>query len=140
MRSLISLTSWIVVGLALVFPSSVRAIGWDSNDFLISGGPNFPDRIAVFDFDLSFKGYLDTNFLPVSGMDFDAAGHLVAGGGQIGYREVRVYDSSGAKIGRIRQERSSFRLSQRRESRSRRNVPGGHWNIGRRKRSSAVCH
>jgi hypothetical protein len=34
---------------------TVCAIGWDSNDFLVTGGNIFPDRIAVFDFDLSFK-------------------------------------------------------------------------------------
>src|SRR5207253_6662111 len=69
------------------------AIGWDSNDFLITAGPNFPDRILVCDHDLSFKGYLDPNFLPVGGIDFDAAGHLVAEASYTGYREVRIYDS-----------------------------------------------
>jgi hypothetical protein len=44
----------------------------------------------VFDYDMSFKGYLDSNFLTVSGLDFDAAGHLVAAAGVPGHGEVRV--------------------------------------------------
>jgi hypothetical protein len=73
------------------------AIGWDSDDFLIGGGPNFTTRIGVFDHDLTFKGYLDDNFLTVGGMDFDADGHLVAVAQAL--HEVRVYDSSGARVG-----------------------------------------
>src|SRR5687767_9538521 len=74
-----------------------RAIGWDSDDFLIGGGADFTSRIGVFDHDLTFKGYLDTFFPTVSGMDFDAGGRLVAVGGAV--RTVRVYEPSGSIVG-----------------------------------------
>jgi WD40 repeat protein len=78
--------------------SSARAIGWDNDDFLIGGGPSFTTRIGVFDHDLTFKGLLDSNFVTVAGMDFDAAGRLVAvASGNV--RSVRVYDSSGVIVG-----------------------------------------
>jgi len=54
-------------------PHRAAAIGGDSNDFLVNGGTNFPNRIRVFDFGFSFKGYLDTNFLGLPGMRFDRA-------------------------------------------------------------------
>lgn len=38
--------------------SHVHAVGWDRDDFIITGAPNFPDRISVFDHDFRFKGYL----------------------------------------------------------------------------------
>jgi len=80
-------------------PHRAAAIGWDSNDFLISGGPNFPDRIGVFDYDLTFKGYLDMGFLPVRGLDFDAAGNVVAVASTSVRGEVRVYSSDGSRVG-----------------------------------------
>jgi WD40 repeat protein len=87
------------LGLAiLALPRSVNAIGWDSDDFLISGGPSFTTMIGVFDHDLTFKGLLDPNFVTVAGMDFDASGRLVAAGAG-NARSVRVYDSSGAIVG-----------------------------------------
>jgi WD40 repeat protein len=52
----------------------------------------------VFDHDLTFKGYLESNFATVAGMDFDAAGHLVAVGSGSA-QKVRVYESSGAVVG-----------------------------------------
>lgn len=84
-------------GLLLVACERASAIGWDSDDFLIGGGPSFTNKIGVFDHDLSFKGILDPSFLTVRGMDFDAEGHLVAVASF--HREVRVYDPSGAHIG-----------------------------------------
>jgi WD40 repeat protein len=84
--------------LAVLFCTApARAVGWDRDDFIISGAPNFPDRIGVFDHDFTFKGYLDQSFLGVQGMDFDAAGRLVALSSI--NPEVRVYDRSGAKVG-----------------------------------------
>ena len=77
--------------------SHLHAVGWDRDDFIISGAPNFPDRIGVFDHDFTFKGYLDQNFFGVQGMDFDAHGRLVAVSSLM--REVRVYDDSGMRIG-----------------------------------------
>src|SRR5438093_1015249 len=63
-----SILVWsLVIGWLLTAEAALAGTGWDSNDFLISGGPNFPDRIGVFDFDMSFKGYLDTNYIPVRG-------------------------------------------------------------------------
>ncbi len=87
----------IVICVLLAGAGRAGAIGWDSDDFLIGGGPSFTNKIGVFDHDLSFKGLLDPNFLTVRGMDFDAQGHLVAVASF--HREVRVYDSSGAHIG-----------------------------------------
>ena len=76
-----------------------RAIGWDSDDFLIGGGPSFTNKIGVFDHDLTFKGYLDTNFVTVAGMDFDAQGRLVAVASGF-VRSVRVYEpTNGAIVG-----------------------------------------
>jgi hypothetical protein len=75
-----------------------QAIGWDSDDFLIGGGPSFTDRIGVFDHDLTFKGLLDAFFPTVAGMDFDAEGRLVAVAGAV--RSVRVYEpTTGAIVG-----------------------------------------
>src|SRR4051794_4019394 len=86
-----------VLVLVLNFALRASAIGWSSTDFLVSGGPQFSDRIAVFGSDLSYKGLLDPNFFSVQGLDFDAAGHLVSSAGTRG--EVRVYDSSGQPAG-----------------------------------------
>jgi len=74
-----------------------EAVGWDGDDFIITGAPHFPQYIGVFDHDFTFKGYLDNNFLGVAGMDFDAQGRLVADSLLTG--EIRVYDPSGAKVG-----------------------------------------
>jgi hypothetical protein len=75
------------------------AVGWDRDDFIISGAPNFPDRIGIFNHDFTFKGYLETNFVGVQGMDFDAAGNLVAIASLSTSPEVRVYRPDGARIG-----------------------------------------
>lgn len=88
----------VVLIASLVYIDRAQAIGWDSDDFIISVGPSFITKIGVFDHDLTFKGYLDDNFIIVAGMDFNAAGQLVAAGGG-NAREVRVYDSSGARVG-----------------------------------------
>src|SRR5439155_6859047 len=81
----------------LLAASRATAIGWDPTDFLIGGGPNFTNKIGVFDQNLSFKGYLESSFVTVEGMDFDSAGRLVAVAGSM--QEVRAYDKSGAKVG-----------------------------------------
>jgi hypothetical protein len=81
----------------LIGAQDAGAIGWDSDDFLIGGGPSFTNKIGVFDHDLTFKGLLDPNFLTVGGMDFDSAGRLVAVGSAL--RALRVYDSAGAQVG-----------------------------------------
>ena len=92
-------THFLPLVIAVVLSISAKhagAIGWDNDDFLIGGGPNFTTKIGVFNHDLTFKGLLD-NFFGVQGMDFDAAGHLVAVSPDS--REVRVYDSSGVRVG-----------------------------------------
>ncbi len=90
---------------ALAAAVDVRAgIGWDLDDFIITGAPNFPDRIGIFDQDFTFKGYLDQNFFGVQGMDFDAQGRLVAESSL--NPEVRIYDPSGAKVGGFTQAMS----------------------------------
>lgn len=81
-----------------------RAVGWDRDDFLISGAPNFPDRIGVFDHDFTFKGYLEQNFLGVSGIDFDAQGRLVAQ--SLLNPEVRIYEPNGVRAGGFTQSNS----------------------------------
>ncbi|MBC8105266.1 MAG: hypothetical protein H7Z14_01655 [Anaerolineae bacterium] len=88
----------IIAMVLLACTTRAEAIGWDSNDFLIGGGSSFTSRIGVFDHDLTFKGYLDTNFVTVAGMDFDAQGRLVAVAGAM--RSVRVYQpTNGAIVG-----------------------------------------
>src|SRR5881392_3236021 len=89
---------WITSLLAFVaLANCADAIGWEPTDFLIGGGPNFTNKIGVFDANLNYRGNLDSSFLGVGGMDFDAAGDLVAVSGIL--QEVRVYSSSGAKVG-----------------------------------------
>src|SRR5262245_44713979 len=83
----------------LALASRAYAVGWGPTDFLITGAPNFPDRIGVFSQDFTFKGYLETNFLGVQGMDFDAQGNLVAQASLSTNPEVRVYSPSGTRIG-----------------------------------------
>ena len=90
---------FVICGLVLVFAHRALAVGWDRDDFIITGAPNFPDRIGIFDHDFTFKGYLDQNFLGVQGMDFDAAGNLVAQASLTSTAEVRVYSPSGTRIG-----------------------------------------
>ena len=85
--------------LALVFADRAAAVGWDRDDFIITGAPNFPDRIGIFDHDFTFKGYLDQNFLGVQGMDFDPSGNLVAQASLTSTAEVRVYSPNGTRIG-----------------------------------------
>src|SRR5262245_36245328 len=89
------LVAW---SLALGANRAALAIGWDSDDFLIGGGPSATARIGVFDHDLTFKGNLDTGYASVAGLDFDHFGHLVAVG-PVSAHQVRVYDSSGVRIG-----------------------------------------
>ena len=91
----------LIVGLSCVvaLASRAQAVGWGPTDFLITGAPNFPDRIGVFDQSFAFKGYLDQNFLGVQGMDFDAQGNLVAQASLSTNPEVRVYSPSGTRIG-----------------------------------------
>lgn len=93
-----------VAMVAFAFANRASAVGWDSNDFIITGAPNFPDRIGIFDHDFTFKGYLDQNFFGVSGMDFDAQGRLVAQ--SFLNPEVRVYDPSGTTVGGFTQASS----------------------------------
>jgi hypothetical protein len=90
---------FVVCCLILICAERAFAIGWDRDDFIITGAPNFPDRIGIFDHDFTFKGYLDQNFLGVQGMDFDAAGNLVAQASLTSTAEVRVYSPSGTRIG-----------------------------------------
>lgn len=83
---------------SLAWIDCARAIGWDSDDFIISGGPSFTTTIGIYDHDFTFKGFLDNNFVIVGGMSFDASGRLVAAGGG-NARAVRVYESSGTQVG-----------------------------------------
>ncbi|MEM6334669.1 MAG: hypothetical protein AAF823_15155 [Planctomycetota bacterium] len=53
--------------------ATTHAVGWDDDDFIIAG-----NRLAVYDYDFTFKGYLD-NFDPV-GLDFDHSANLVVSG------------------------------------------------------------
>ena len=41
---------------ASVCAERASAVGWDRDDFIITGAPNFPDRIGIFDHDFTFKG------------------------------------------------------------------------------------
>jgi len=90
---------FVICCLLLVLADRALAAGWDRDDFIITGAPNFPDRIGIFDHDFTFKGYLDQNFLGVQGMDFDAAGNLVAQASLTSTAEVRVYSPNGTRIG-----------------------------------------
>ncbi len=83
-----------VVGMILSVGSpTAEAVPFDFDDFIVSGF--LSDNIAVFDSDRTFKGFLDTNFNGVSGMDFDAAGRVVATSVN---GEVRVYNSAGELV------------------------------------------
>ena len=76
-RRIWAASAWAILTAILGLPNA-RAVGWDSDDFIVLGAPNFSQYIGVFDHDWTFKGYLDSNFLGVRGMDFDAQGRLVA--------------------------------------------------------------
>jgi hypothetical protein len=94
----------VVVCVLTLTSATALAIGWDNDDFLVIGAPNFSQYIGVFDRDFTFKGYLETNFLGVRGMDFDPQGRLVA----MSYLnpEVRVYNPDGSRAGGFTQATS----------------------------------
>src|SRR5438552_8697467 len=102
-----------VVFIALVAMAALSpradAVGWDRDDFIITGAPNFPQYIGIFDHDFTFKGYLDTNFLSVQGMDFDAQGRLVAVSAL--NPEVRVFNHDGTRAGGFTQANSPMLVS-----------------------------
>ena len=52
--------------------------GLDRDDFIVSGFGH--DTVGVFDFDWTFKGYLNQYIPNATGMDFDAAGNVIIGG------------------------------------------------------------
>src|SRR5262245_35085858 len=91
----------LIAGFLAFASGATSAIGWDSDDFLIAStiGNNqgLSNRIGVYNFDLTFKGYLDSSFGTAEGLDFDAAGQFVGVGWT--QQEVRVYNSAGSKIG-----------------------------------------
>lgn len=95
------LRKFIIAVFCLVAVGGQRAsaVGWDRDDFIITGSPNFPQYIGIFDHDLAFKGYLETSFLGVQGMDFDAQGNLVAIASLSTSPEVRVYSPTGTRVG-----------------------------------------
>ncbi|MEM7808122.1 MAG: hypothetical protein AAF561_08435 [Planctomycetota bacterium] len=82
--------------LHVLWPAAAVAstVGWDDDDFLISGFDS--NTIGVFDHDLTFKGNLVTGFDRVTGLDFDAAGNLVAVGRGPG--QVRVFSPEGMQL------------------------------------------
>lgn len=82
--------------LDVLWPAAAVAstVGWDDDDFLISGFDS--NTIGVFDHDLAFKGNLVTGFDRVTGLDFDAAGNLVAVGRGPG--QVRVFSPEGVQL------------------------------------------
>jgi hypothetical protein len=81
----------------LAAAGEARAIGWGPTDFLIGGGPNFSNKIGVFDSNLNFKGLLESDYLGTAGMDFDSTGRLVVASWALS--AVRVYENSGALVG-----------------------------------------
>lgn len=115
----------------LALPNRAGAIGWDGNDFLIGGGPSFTNKIGVFDHDLTFKGLLDSNFVGVGGMDFDAAGNLVTV--SFALNEVRVYNPAGNRIGGFIKQDNSLAASG-----DLRVMPNGHYLIGQGDQMGAV--
>lgn len=83
-----------VLCLALVLPAThAAAVGFDNDDFIIAGFVS--DSIAVYDSDFTFKGNLDASFDRAAGLDFDAAGRVVAAGQN---KQVRVYDAAGNQL------------------------------------------
>jgi hypothetical protein len=97
MRTLLARTILAGIVTLLAHAPRAHAIGWDSDDFLITGGPQAPSQIGVFDHDLTFKGFLEPGWSRGGGWDFDAAGNFVAN--SAGHREVRVYSPSGTIVG-----------------------------------------
>ena len=79
--------------------SSAHAIGFDNNDFIVPGFNS--NELAVYDSDLTYKGNLDASFVNVAGVDFDAAGNVVAVSQD--YRQnaaaVRTYSAAGTPLG-----------------------------------------
>jgi sugar lactone lactonase YvrE len=87
----------VIVCLVAIDGQRASAVGWDRDDFLIFGAPNFPDSIGVFDQNFGFKGYIFTNWVGLQAMNFDQQGRLVAF--NTFTREVRVFDPTGAQVG-----------------------------------------
>ena len=74
--------------------SSAVAVPFDNDDFLVSTHAN--GTIGVYDFDFTFKGFLDTGFNGVLGMDFLPNGNLLAAGRSPG--RMKTYSSTGAVV------------------------------------------
>ena len=79
---------------AAAAPAAARADLIDGDDFMIAGF--LSGTVAVYDRDFTFKGNLATGFDRVTGLDFDAAGNVVAVGRSPD--EVRTYDPDGNRI------------------------------------------
>ncbi|MEM7806980.1 MAG: hypothetical protein AAF561_02590 [Planctomycetota bacterium] len=88
-----------VLFFSALWPAAAAAstVGWDDDDFLVAG--LLSGTIGVYDSDLTFKGNLVTGFNRTSGLDFDAAGNLVAAGQEPG--QVRVFSSNGTQLSTI---------------------------------------
>ncbi|MEM6733225.1 MAG: hypothetical protein AAF658_16825, partial [Myxococcota bacterium] len=102
-RAYVSLAALGVIAGVGSADAQIPLSGYDSDDFIVAfseagstfqpGNPNSIGSIVVFDSDRTFKGYLDPFFDTVSGMDFDAAGRVVATSAAA--NEVRVYTPDG---------------------------------------------
>ena len=93
-----------VVFIFVSVQSAAQGQGWDEDDLIVTG--IFSNNIAVFDADLTFKGYLDSNFPGAWGLDFNSSGQVVA----VGQSSIRVYNSDGSLV-------SSFHIPQISDSR-----------------------
>lgn len=69
------------------------AVGYAPTDFVVAGYSSAGGNVAVYKQDLTFKGYLDTNFSGAVGLDLTSDGRLVVAAQFPG--RVRVYNPDG---------------------------------------------
>lgn len=70
----------IAIAIVLISAFRARAVAWDRDDFIVSdweGG-----RVAIYDHDFAFKGYLNSSLAAANGIAFDSSGNIVVTGGR----------------------------------------------------------
>lgn len=80
----------------LLVPAGAIAQGYRAGDLIVA---DYTGKIAVFDRELNFKNYLDTDFNLVTGLDFTSTGDLVATGRGPG--TIRRYNPAGQLVDEI---------------------------------------
>ncbi|MCA9231430.1 MAG: PEP-CTERM sorting domain-containing protein [Planctomycetales bacterium] len=89
-RSLFHATVWLACLLSAFAPAWAASLGYEGGDIIVA---DYVGRIAVFDREMVFKNYLETNFNLVGGLTLTSNGELVAAGRLPG--SIRRYNPAG---------------------------------------------